>query len=91
MRQIYRRIKRLAGDTPDDTGYLDWREVYDPLSIIFDGDAEVERYWDMFLRAFYLTTHEPGFVLRDDFYNATGVPPSEVDWDLWRQMRRGTP
>lgn len=72
------------------TGYLDWRELYDPISIIFDGDAQVERYWSQFLRAFYLTTKESGHIKRQTFYNNTGVPPSEIDWELWRELRRGT-
>jgi hypothetical protein len=91
MRAIFRRVKMLAGDPADLTGYLDWREIYDPLSIIFDGDAEVERYWNMFLRSYYLTSNEPGSVPRRRFHNETGIPDSQVDWDLWRAIRRGTP
>ena len=97
MQEIFTDITGSLQDYPE------WREVYDPLSIVFqvhrrDGSVdwiesypEIEEYWDEFLRAYYLTTHEPGFVTREKFSNDTGIPGSEVDWDLWREIRRGTP
>jgi hypothetical protein len=92
MQQIYVDIT-APHEPPGNglTGYLDWREIYDPLSIIFDTPQQVERYWDRFLRAYYLTTHDAGFERRETFHNDTGIPYGEMDWDLWRMMRRGTP
>lgn len=74
--------------------YQEWRELYDPLGQIFRyhgdrdaDDAEVENYWDEFLRAYYLTTADPGHVPRERFHSDTGIPQSEVDWDLWREIK----
>jgi hypothetical protein len=53
MQLIYRMI---TGNT---TEYLDWRELYNPVAVVFEGDErQEERYWDMFLRSFYLTTQD---------------------------------
>lgn len=79
--------------------YSEWREIYDNFSATFldpsasneVNNAEVERYWDEFLRAYYLTTSESGFILRRQFHTDTGIPESEIDWDLWRSIKRGTP
>jgi hypothetical protein len=68
------------------TGYLDWRELFDGLSVIFDTDEETEEYWDMFLRAFYLDSHDRRSVPREEFYRETGIPASEIDWSLWRDI-----
>jgi hypothetical protein len=96
MEQIYADI------TGSLTGYLDWRELYDPLSVVAevnrrDGSVDwvasypdIEEIWDDYLRAYYLTTHEPGHITRDVFAARTGIPNSAMDWDLWREMRRGT-
>lgn len=79
--------------------YSEWREIYDSFSATFldpsasneVNNAEVERYWDEFLRAYYLTTSESGFIFRRQFHADTGIPESEIDWDLWRSIKRGTP
>jgi hypothetical protein len=71
--------------------YLEWRELYDPMSVIFDDDSETEEYWEQFLRAYYLASSEAGSVSRDQFHRETGIPRSELDWELWRNLRRGTP
>jgi hypothetical protein len=76
------------------TEYLDWRDLFEPLETIFDvpgeSQAEInrekERYWDMFLRAFKLTTHDRGHIRRETFYNRTGIPRSQIDWSLWRDI-----
>src|SRR6267154_274804 len=82
MQRIYRRWN---GNSL--TGYLDWRDLFLPLEVIFDGDAEKQRYWDMFLRAFMLSTHQKGHIKRETFYSRTGIPRSEIDWDLWRDIK----
>lgn len=80
MQQDYRDIHGTL------TEYLDWREIYDQLTVIFDDDAEIEYYWDMFLRAFMLPLSDNRSVPREQFYRETGVPPSEIDWGLWRDV-----
>jgi hypothetical protein len=95
MQDIFRDV---TDESLRDGNYREWREVYDPLSVIFEyhdtdaeDDEEVEEYWDEFLRAYYLTTGEENYVLRDQFHNDSGIPKSELDWDLWREIKRGTP
>lgn len=83
--EAYRQI------TGTSTGYLDWYELFESYEYMFDNDDEKVRYWRMFLRSFYLTTHEKGHVKRKTFYNQTGIPESQIDWGQWRDLRRGTP
>lgn len=90
MQAIYRQIRGLAHDPRNLIDYQDWRETFDHFEPIFDGDEEIEQGWDEYLRAYYLTTDEAGHVPREDFHNDTGIPRSEIDWDLWRALRRGT-
>jgi hypothetical protein len=92
MREIFEDI------TGTDYNYEEWREIYDPMSTVFmyhdteeENDEEVEQYWDEFLRAYYLASAEPGSVSREQFHQDTGIPSSQVDWDLWKQIKRGTP
>jgi hypothetical protein len=80
----------VTGGSLTGSNYLEWRELYDHLSVIFDTDEEIEHYWDQFLRAFYLTSSEPGSVSRQRFYRNTGIPANQIDWDLWREIKRGT-
>jgi hypothetical protein len=81
MQRIYQRWNGRSL-----TGYLDWRDLFEPLEVIFDGDSEKEQYWDMFLRAFKLSTHDRGYIRRETFYNRTGIPRSQIDWSLWRDI-----
>jgi hypothetical protein len=92
MREIFEDV------TGTDYDYEEWREIYDPMSTVFmyhdteeENDEEVEQYWDEFLRAYYLTSAEPGNVSRDQFHRDTGIPESRIDWDLWKNIKRGTP
>jgi hypothetical protein len=73
------------------TNYPEWRELYDPLAVIFDDYGEIEFYWSEFLGAYYLTTSESGHVNRKQFHRETGIPQSEIDWELWKELKRGTP
>lgn|SRR6185312_1517613 len=99
MQLIYLQIRERAHDSQDLTGYDEWRATYDPLQGIFRypdsspeaNDRRVERYWRQYLRAFYLTTHEPGHINRRTFYTQSGIPKREIEWELWRQVKRGTP
>jgi hypothetical protein len=88
----------VTGGSLTGNDYLEWREIYDPLSVTFtyhdtdeENNAAIERYWDEFLRAYYLTTHDSGYVPRAQFHTDTGIPDSQIDWDLWRSIKRGTP
>lgn len=97
MRQIFENITRPTHDKGSGT-YEDWRDIYDPMSVNFidesDADAtarETEQYWDEFLRSYYLTSHESGSVPRDQFHRDSGIPRRRVDWEEWRNSKRGTP
>jgi hypothetical protein len=90
MRDIYRQVRGDAHDPRNLTDYSEWREIYDPMSVVFDDDAETEEGWDEYLRAYYLTTDEPGHVTREQFHNDTNIPRSAQDWDLWKEIKRGT-
>lgn len=90
MAAIYSNVYRIAYGRPSQDGYADWRELFDEFSFIFDTYREIEQYWDEFLRAYFLTTNEPGHVSRERFHNDTGIPPGQIDWELWRLLRRGT-
>lgn len=68
------------------TEYQDWRDLFMPLEVIFDGDTEKEQYWDMFLRSFKLRASDRGSVRRETFYSRTGIPRSAMDWSLWRDI-----
>jgi len=81
MQRLYYRVNGRSL-----TEYQDWRDLFEPLEIIFDGDSEKEQYWDMFLRAFKLRTSDPGHIKRETFYKRTGIPRSEIDWALWRDI-----
>lgn len=65
---------------------MDWRDLFEPLEVIFDGNSQKEQFWDMFLRAFKLTTRDKGHIRRETFYNRTGIPRSQIDWSLWRDI-----
>jgi hypothetical protein len=56
-------------------------------------DAEENQFWDEFLRAFYLTSGEKGSLPRDRFYRNIGIRKRdfEMDWQEWREIKRGTP
>jgi hypothetical protein len=91
------RMREIFNDVAGGYNYHEWREVYDPMSVVFqyhdtedEDNEDIEDYWDMFLRSYYLTSSEPGSVPREQFHNDTNIPPAEVDWDLWRAIKRGT-
>lgn len=81
---------RLREDYRDITGtytdYLDWLDLFDNLQVDFDDDDERKYFWDMFLRAFYLDSHDRDSVPRDEFYRQTGIPRSAIDWSEWRDL-----
>jgi hypothetical protein len=76
--------------------YPDWYDLFTSLQIEFDDDAEHEYFWELFLRSFYLASDDPGSVRRGDsndpgrFYRESGIPPSAVDWSLWRDLHKTT-
>lgn len=78
-----------------DTGaFNQWWDLYQnataPLQM---SDAEENQFWDEFLRAFYLTSGEKGSLPRDRFYRNIGIRKRdfEMDWQEWREIKRGTP
>jgi hypothetical protein len=91
------RMREIFNDVAGGYDYHEWREIYDPMSVVFEyhdtedeDDEAIEEGWDEFLRSYYLTSGEPGSVPREQFHNDTNIPPAEVDWDLWRAIKRGT-
>lgn len=95
-----RKQRRIFNDVTSDNGidYEEWKEVWGPMSTVYnyiDDDAEREEAelngWDEFLRAYYLTSDEPGAISREQFHQDTNIPPSRVDWEVWRNIKRGTP
>ena len=95
-----REMRRIFDDVTSHNGieYQEWLEVWGPMSTVYnyiDDDEEraaaEETGWDEFLRAYYLTSDEPGAIPRERFHQDTNIPPSQVDWELWREIKRGTP
>jgi hypothetical protein len=80
---MQRTFTRVTGTS---TGYLDWRDLFDELQIEFDDDNDRVRLFNTFLRSFYLTTRDQGFVRRNVFYQASGMPQSAIDWTEWRNL-----
>lgn len=95
-----REQRRIFDDVTSHNGieYEEWKEVWGPMSTVYnyiDDDEEREEAelngWDEFLRAYYLTSDEPGAIPRERFHQDTNIPQSQVDWELWRTIKRGTP
>lgn len=82
MREIFERVTQSQVDAE----YQVWRELFQEHEVIFSSNQEIEQYWNMFLRAFFLTTKDPGHVKRSTFYNRTGIPRKRIDWSLWRDI-----
>ena len=96
-----REMRRIYDDVTNDAdpyNYSEWEEVWGPMSTVYnyiDDDEEREEAeeegWEEFLRAYYLTSDEPGAIPRERFHQDTNIPRSQVDWGLWKQIKRGTP
>lgn len=95
-----REQRQIFNDVTSDSGieYEEWKEVWGSMSTVYnyiDDDEEREEAelngWDEFLRAYYLTSDEPGAISREQFHQNTNIPKSQVDWELWRTIKRGTP
>ena len=91
--RIWRDVAK--GNDRYDSGQMsEWFEMYrnavDPLQL---DDDEFDQFWEEFLRAYYLTTGERGHIKRDRFHRDLGVQARdwEMDWEEWRQLKRGTP
>lgn len=80
---MYATFVRVTGTS---TGYIDWRELFGELQIEFDDDNDRVRLFNTFLRSFYLTTQDQGFVRRSVFYHRSGMPRSAIDWTEWRNL-----
>jgi hypothetical protein len=96
-----RRMKEIFEDVTDDASrinYDEWLETWGAIGSVYNYiDDEDERNeaeeegWEEYLRAYYLTSDEPGAVSREQFHQDTNIPRSQVDWGLWKQIKRGTP
>jgi hypothetical protein len=90
---IWRDVTR-GTDRFDSDLMRDWFELYrnsvEPLQLDED---EFYEFWRDFLKAFYLTTGERGHIKRDTFYRRLGVRKRDfgMDWQEWRELKRGTP
>lgn len=72
----------------------DWFDLYrDAVTPLELDDDEFYHFWEQFLRAFYLTSGERESLPRDEFYQELGVRKRDfgMDWQEWREIKRGTP
>lgn len=88
------RDRAIGRDEDDYFLQSNYRELYEnataPLQL---DEAEDRRFWGEFLQAFYLTSGERGSISRDRFYRNIGIRKRdfEMDWQEWREIKRGTP
>ncbi len=67
----------------------DYLEIYNDTGMsLEESQAEYERLWDKFLRAFWLNSGEDGSVPRDDWYEDANVPKDRIDWEHWREVKK---
>jgi hypothetical protein len=80
----------ITGENPRTDNFEDWWELFIDTGItrIEQAPAEVDRLWDQFLRAFYLTGDDEGSVPRNDFYADSGLTKRRIDWQKWREVKR---
>jgi len=84
----------VGRDRRDPELFAEWRELYlNSVAPLQMGDREELQFWDEFLRAYYLTRDERGSVIRDRFHRDIGIRSRdwEMDWQEWREVKRGTP
>jgi hypothetical protein len=67
--------------------YETWREIFDSQAVIFDDNEETEHFWEQFLRAFYVDPDNDDAIRRDDYYDESGIAPSGIDWEAWREAK----
>jgi len=75
-------------DEESPNGYEYWDLFLDTGAWIRRSYDMINRLWEDFLRAFWLTSSEPGAVPRDEWYDEADVDPSLIDWDRWREIKR---
>jgi hypothetical protein len=87
MHEIYTYI---TGENPRHDNYRDWRELFDDtgVEIVEDNPREIERLWNEFLRAFYLTSDEEGSIARDIYYADSGLGSDRIDWEVFREIKK---
>jgi hypothetical protein len=88
------RNRAVGRDKQDMDDFRDWLDLYNNSVEALDMDrADFLAYWDEFLRAYYLTRGERGSISRTRFHQDIGVRSRdwEMDWDEWRERKRGTP
>lgn len=74
--------------------FAEWRELYENATAPLMMNATEDLiYWRQFLRAYYLTLGERNSLSRRQFHMNIGVRQRdwEMDWEEWRELKRGTP
>jgi hypothetical protein len=76
------------GDTEDD--YQNYKELWldTGVTVVEDDEDELVWLWDQFLRAFYLTSAEPGNVSRSQYYQDSGLGKDRIDWERYREIKK---
>lgn len=88
------RNRAVGRDKQDMDAFREWEELYTNSVEALDMDrADFLAYWDEFLRAYYLTRGERGSISRARFHSDIGIRSRdwEMDWQEWREVKRGTP
>ncbi len=79
----------ITGNSRYDPLFADYLEIYDDAGMAIEPDnAEYERLWDKFLRAFWLNSTEPGSVPRAEWYDDANIPRDMIDWSHWREVKK---
>lgn len=88
------RQRSVGRDKQDMDAYRDWLDLYtNSVEALDMNRADFLAYWDEFLRAYYLTRGERGSISRTRFHQDIGIRSRdwEMDWQEWREVKRGTP
>jgi len=88
-REIWYDVTGIPDEFSDINQY--WEIFVDSGAPIDVSYGRVNRLWRNFLRAFYLTLDEANGYTRDDWYEDADTVPALIDWQRWREVKRGTP
>lgn len=71
----------------------DWLELWRDtgVELIEDDEDTLVQWWEDFLRSHYLVSSEFGSMSRNDYYNEVGLGRNRVDWEQFKDIKRGTP
>jgi hypothetical protein len=87
---IWNEITGDYAQYPDDMRDApEWWDLYlDTGAYLNRNYVQVNYFWGEFLRAFWLNSQEDGSIPREDFYDDAEIPPSLVDWERWRELKK---